>query len=322
MKGYRNILRRTVMQNSFCISMYPYPSSTFCYQSQPYGPPTYVPCVFCHSTIPSASMAAHLAQCPNALAAAPPTATSTPFGSTQSVQYRRVVRVERKTVNERDIQPIPIAPNPPVYVQETRRISAPWNQGIPEWAIEDGSTQSVSSQSSYYQKPLPPVPQQSQANRGAGMQRGAAGSPQAVNASRSQQQSTLMQTTREQGAQRMQQTQAVPMQRPQVIQSSAQQVIQRNTQIPGQVSAQPRPMNPRPVNQSNGNIQRLIKLPSKIESRCGITSPNSFVLQNLRSTSFPTHDCCLLRLILDTVWDHQQSQRRVISGIYIGLGIT
>ena len=244
------------MQNSFCISMYPYPSSTFCYPSQPYGPPTYVPCVFCHSTIPSASMAAHLAQCPNALAAAPPTATSTPFGSTQSVQYRRVVRVERKTVNERDIQPIPIAPNPPVYVQETRRTSAPWNQGIPEWAIEDGSTQSVSSQSSHYQKPLPPVPQQSQANRGVGMQRGAAVSPQAANSFRSQQQSAPMQTMREQGTKRMpqtQQTQAVPMQRPQVIQSSAQQVIQRNTQIPGQVSAQPRPTNPRPMNHPNGN---------------------------------------------------------------------
>ena len=256
------------MQNSFRISMYPYPSSTFCYQGPQYGPPTYVPCVFCHSTIPSASMAAHLAQCPNALAAAPPTSATTPFGSTQSVQYRRVVRVERKTVNERDIQPIPIPPNPPVYAQDTRRVSVPWNSGIPEWAIEDGGNQSVSMQTSSYQKPLPPVPQQSQGNRGGGMQRGGPASQQTGISSINQQQTTSMQTMREQGVQQMQTTQqpqAVPMQRPQVIQRSAQQVIQRNTQIPGQVSTQPRPANPRPVNpqpmQQSGNM-RPVNQPS------------------------------------------------------------
>ena len=46
---------------------------------------TYVPCVFCHTTVPAEQMASHLAQCQHAGT----TVVQTPYGSTQSVQYRR-----------------------------------------------------------------------------------------------------------------------------------------------------------------------------------------------------------------------------------------
>lgn len=88
--------------------MYPYPYPPGYYQAPPYPPPSYVPCVFCHSTVPSNAMANHLAQCPSARAAMPPTVMSTPFGATQSVQYRRVVRVEKKSMNESNTRPLPV----------------------------------------------------------------------------------------------------------------------------------------------------------------------------------------------------------------------
>ena len=88
--------------------MYPYPYPPGYYQAPPYPPPSYVPCVFCRSTIPSNAMANHLVQCPSARASLPPTAMSTPFGTTQSVQYRRVVRVEKKSAHEDNIRRYPV----------------------------------------------------------------------------------------------------------------------------------------------------------------------------------------------------------------------
>ena len=53
-------------------------------------------------------MSSHLAQCPSARAAMPPTVMQTPFGSTQSVQYRRVVRVEKRTVDQQNVRSVPV----------------------------------------------------------------------------------------------------------------------------------------------------------------------------------------------------------------------
>ena len=73
---------------------------------------TYVPCVFCRTTIPSDQMAAHLAQCQQAI----PTSISVPYGSSQSVQYRRVVRVERKTCDDHHYD---VQQNPPQYIRQS-----------------------------------------------------------------------------------------------------------------------------------------------------------------------------------------------------------
>lgn len=88
--------------------MYSYPYPPGYYQQAPYPPNSYVPCVFCHSTIPANAMSSHLAQCPSARAAMPPTVMQTPFGSTQSVQYRRVVRVEKRTVDQQNVRSVPV----------------------------------------------------------------------------------------------------------------------------------------------------------------------------------------------------------------------
>lgn len=88
--------------------MYSYPYPPGYYQQAPYPPNSYVPCVFCHSTIPANAMSSHLAQCPSARAAMPPTVMQTPFGSTQSVQYRRVVRVEKRTVDHQNVRSVPV----------------------------------------------------------------------------------------------------------------------------------------------------------------------------------------------------------------------
>lgn len=88
--------------------MYSYPYPPGYYQQAPYPPNSYVPCVFCHSTIQANAMRSHLAQCPSARAAMPPTVMQTPFGSTQSVQYRRVVRVEKRTVDQQNVRSVPV----------------------------------------------------------------------------------------------------------------------------------------------------------------------------------------------------------------------
>ena len=88
--------------------MYSYPYPPGYYQQAPYPPNSYVPCVFCHSTIPANAMSSHLAQCPSARAAMPPTVMQTPIGSTQSVQYRRVVRVEKRTVDQQNVRSVPV----------------------------------------------------------------------------------------------------------------------------------------------------------------------------------------------------------------------
>lgn len=88
--------------------MYSYPYPPGYYQQAPYPPNSYVPCMFCHSTIPANAMSSHLAQCPSARAAMPPTVMQTPFGSTQSVQYRRVVRVEKRTVDQQNVRSVPV----------------------------------------------------------------------------------------------------------------------------------------------------------------------------------------------------------------------
>ena len=38
----------------------------------------------------------------------PPTVMPTPFGSTQSVQYRRIVRVEKRTVDQQNVRAVPV----------------------------------------------------------------------------------------------------------------------------------------------------------------------------------------------------------------------
>ena len=90
---------------------------------------TYVPCVFCRTTIPSDQMAAHLAQCQQAM----PSSIQAPYGSSQSVQYRRVVRVERKTCDDHqhDVQP-----NPPLFI---RQPSSPNLYGVPQPAMPQPS---------------------------------------------------------------------------------------------------------------------------------------------------------------------------------------
>ena len=72
---------------------------------------TYVPCVFCRTTIPSDQMAAHLAQCRQAI----PSSIPASYGSSQSVQYRRVVRVERKTCDDHHYD---VQSNPPLYIHQ------------------------------------------------------------------------------------------------------------------------------------------------------------------------------------------------------------
>lgn len=274
-----NILSWLMSSNYYSIRMYQYPNTTFCYQTPQYGPPTYVPCVFCHSTIPSASMAAHLAQCPNARAAAPPTSVNTPFGSTQSVQYRRVVRVERKTINERDIQPIPLQPNPSMPIQQTHHIGLPWNNGVPEWALEDIGSQPVQSTTSVQkplpvpqkplpvpQKPLPAIPQrasyQQQNYQSTSVQgdvrSGSNGQQRAIPVTNQQQGAPIqMQRTQTQRIQTMQQvqkpTQSVPMQRPvQSIQQPVQPMQQRTQPI--QQSVQPMQ---RPVQSTQQPVQQI-----------------------------------------------------------------
>lgn len=102
---------------------------------------TYVPCVFCHTTVPAEQMASHLAQCQHAGA----TVVQGPYGTTQSVQYRRVVRVERKTVDDRNITPIPFQ----------QGYSTPMVQGTSLPAV---SPQYMLPNQSYADKPLPLPP--------------------------------------------------------------------------------------------------------------------------------------------------------------------
>lgn len=105
----------------------------------PYYPPqytvdSYVPCMFCHTTIPVNAMPGHLAQCQSAQATSTtPIVTPTPFGSTQSIQYRRVVRVEKKSVNNHSI------PIEQQYIPQMNSVS--WNNQVnPSWTIEDISS--------------------------------------------------------------------------------------------------------------------------------------------------------------------------------------
>lgn len=112
--------------------MYPPP-----YYPQQYNVNTinsYIPCMFCHTTIPVNAMPAHLAQCPNAQATSTtPIVTPTPFSSTQSIQYRRVIRVEKKAMNSQNVQPVAMNQK---YIPQIN--STTWNnQSIPSWTIED-----------------------------------------------------------------------------------------------------------------------------------------------------------------------------------------
>lgn len=105
------------------------------YFPNPYTVNSYVPCMFCHTTVPANAMSAHLTVCPNVHSMSTPYVTTTPFGSTQSIQYRRVVRVEKKTVDDRNIQPIPVERNPPLgYVTQNR---LPYESS---WNLEDVSS--------------------------------------------------------------------------------------------------------------------------------------------------------------------------------------
>ena len=84
---------------------------------------TYIPCVFCRTTIPSEQMAAHLAQCQQAI----PSMTPAPYGTSQSVQYRRIVRVERKTCDERNVasQPYTTVYQPQMPVPMIQGVATP-----------------------------------------------------------------------------------------------------------------------------------------------------------------------------------------------------
>ena len=114
--------------------MFQYPPPPPGYYPPPpqYGVNSYVPCVFCHSTVPANAMSVHLSQCPCAQGAAMPTVSPTPFGSSQSVQYRRVVRVEKKVMDEHNLPSVPTQPS----VQVPNRIVAKPN---PSWALEDSA---------------------------------------------------------------------------------------------------------------------------------------------------------------------------------------
>lgn len=92
--------------------------------------------MFCHTTVPVNAMPAHLSMCQNAHSTAFPTVATSPYGSTQSIQYRRVVRVERKTVDGRTTHPIPVENNYSINQSHQKQIQ--WqNQSNPGWTLED-----------------------------------------------------------------------------------------------------------------------------------------------------------------------------------------
>lgn len=106
------------------------------YYPTPYPVNSYVPCMFCHTTVPVNAMPSHLSMCQNAHSTSFPTVTTSPYGSTQSIQYRRVVRVERKTVDDRTVHPIPVESN--YSINQSHQKQLQWqNQLKPGRTMED-----------------------------------------------------------------------------------------------------------------------------------------------------------------------------------------
>ena len=105
------------------------------YYPNQYAVNSYIPCMFCHATIAANSMPAHLTVCPNAHQTSAPIITTTPFGSTQSIQYRRIVRVEKKTVDNQNVHSFPMETNPSIgYVQQNQ---LPYES---QWNFDDSQT--------------------------------------------------------------------------------------------------------------------------------------------------------------------------------------